>query len=49
MKAVEAAGFFLQVIKLLQVVDAVFVVLADAEHHGRGGAHADLVGRCGGH
>jgi hypothetical protein len=25
------------------VVDAVFVILADAEHHGRGGAHADLV------
>ncbi len=40
----EAAGFFLQVVKFLQVVDAVFVILADAEHHGGGGAHADLVG-----
>src|SRR5258706_10370699 len=26
------------------MVEAVFVILADAEHHGRGGAHADLVG-----
>ena len=26
------------------MVDAVFVILAYAEHHGRGGAHADLVG-----
>ena len=25
------------------MVDAVLVVLADAEHHGSGGAHADLV------
>ena len=40
----EASGFFLQIVELLEVVDAVFVVLADAEHHGRGGAHADLVG-----
>src|SRR5271167_1444236 len=26
------------------MVDAVFVILAYPEHHGRGGAHADLVG-----
>src|SRR5258706_4602974 len=26
------------------MVEAVFVILAHAEHHGRGGAHADLVG-----
>ena len=40
----EASGFFLQVVDLLEVVDAVFVILADAKHHGRGSAHADLVG-----
>jgi hypothetical protein len=40
----EATGFFLQIVDLLEVVDTVFVVLADTEHHGRGGAHADLVG-----
>src|ERR1700722_2892435 len=40
----EAAGFFLQIVKFLQVVNAVFVVLAYAKHHGCGGAHPDLVG-----
>src|SRR5258706_7818412 len=43
----EASGFFLEVVELLEMVDAVFVILADAEHHGRGGAHADLVGGAG--
>jgi hypothetical protein len=41
----EAPGFLLQVVELLQMIDAVFVIFADAEHHGRGGAHADLVRR----
>ncbi len=40
----EAAGFFLQIVEGLQVVNAVFVVFADTEHHCGGGAHADLVG-----
>jgi len=40
----EASGFFLEIVEGLQVVDAVLVVFADAEHHGGGGAHADLVG-----
>ena len=26
------------------MIDAVFVVFTDTEHHGRGGAHAELVG-----
>src|SRR5258708_6884430 len=39
----EASGFFLEVVELLEVVDAVFVVFAYAEHHGRSGSHADLV------
>ena len=39
----EAAGLFLQIVEPLEVVDAVFDVLAHAEHHGGGGAHAQLV------
>src|SRR5208337_1672856 len=39
----KAARLFLQIVKFLEMVDAVFVIFADAEHHGRGGAHADLM------
>ena len=41
----ESAGFFLQVVQLLEVVDAVGVIFAYAEHHGRRGAHSQLVRR----
>src|SRR5258708_20995376 len=30
-------------VECLQMVDAMFVVFGDAEHHGRGGADAELV------
>ena len=39
----EAAGFFLKIVESLEMVHAMLEVLADAEHHGRGGAHAELV------
>ena len=39
----ESAGLFLQLVEPLEVVDPVFDVLAHAKHHGRGGAHAQLV------
>jgi hypothetical protein len=39
----EASRFFLQVVEFLKMVDAVLVAFADAEHHGGGGAHAELV------
>ena len=40
----EAAGFFLQIVEFLQMIDAVFVTFADSEHHGCCGPHADLMG-----
>ena len=43
-KRSEAAGLFLQLVKPLEVIHPVFDVLAYAEHHGRGRAHAQLVG-----
>ena len=39
----ESAGLFLQAAHDFEVVDALLEGLADAEHHGRGGAHAELV------
>ena len=39
----ESAGFFLQVANDFEVVDALIECFADAEHHGGGGAHAELV------
>ena len=39
----EAAGFFLQVVDVLEVIDPVLQLLAAAEHHGGGGAHAELM------
>src|SRR5271167_1798650 len=39
----EAAGLFLQFVDALEVVDAMLVALADAEHHGRRGPHAEHV------
>ena len=39
----EAAGFLLQIMDGLQMVDAVFKFFTHAKHHGRGGAHAKLV------
>jgi hypothetical protein len=39
----EAAGFFLQIVDRLQMINAVFVLFADPEHHGRSGSHAELV------
>ena len=40
----EAAGFFLEAADNLEVIDALLEGLADAEHHGGGGAHAEFVG-----
>src|ERR1017187_199254 len=40
----EAAGFLLQVADQFQVVHALLDGFAAAEHHGGGGAHAELVG-----
>ena len=40
----EAAGFFLEAADDFEVVDALLEGFADAEHHGGGGAHAELVG-----
>ena len=39
----KPAGFFLQTVDSLQVVDAVLELFADAEHHGGSGSHAELV------
>ncbi len=39
----ESAGFFLQLANDFEVVDALVEGFADAEHHGGGGAHAELV------
>ena len=39
----EAAGVFLQVAHELEVIHALLEGLAAAEHHGGGGAHAELV------
>ena len=39
----EAAGLFLQFIKPLEMIDAVLELFADAEHHGGGRPHAELV------
>ena len=41
----EAAGFFLQIVDGLEMIDAMFVGFAHAEHHGRRGSHAELVRR----
>ena len=40
----ESAGFFLEVADDFEVVDALVEGFADAEHHGGGSAHAELVG-----
>ena len=40
----EAAGLLLQIADQFQVVHALLDGLAAAEHHGGGGAHAELVG-----
>ena len=40
----EAAGLFLELANDFEVVDALLEGFADAEHHGGGGAHAELVG-----
>ena len=39
----KSARLFLQFIQPLEMIDAVLVILAHAEHHGRGRAHSDLV------
>src|SRR6266851_2280166 len=39
----EPARFLLQFVEALEVVDAVLIILSHAKHHGRGGAHADLM------
>ena len=39
----ESAGFFLKVADDFEVVDALVEGFADAEHHGGGGAHAELM------
>src|SRR5258707_890466 len=41
----KSASFFLQIVDPLEVVNAVLVGLAHTEHHGGGGAHAELVRR----
>src|SRR6202012_5249760 len=43
MKAVKAPGLSLQVAHDFEVVHALFHGFADAEHHGRGGPHAERV------
>lgn len=40
----ESAGFFLQTADDFEVVDALVHGFADAEHHGGGGAHSELMG-----
>ena len=40
----ESAGLFLQIVDVLEVIDAMLDGFADAEHHGGGGPHAELVG-----
>ena len=39
----ESAGFFLEAAHNFEVIDALIEGFANAEHHGRGGAHAELV------
>ena len=39
----ESARLFLQFVEPLEMIDAVLDLLPHAEHHGRGGPHADLV------
>ena len=38
----EAACLFLQIVDSLEMIDAVLVGFTHAEHHGRGGSHAEL-------
>ena len=40
----ESAGFFLQLANDFEVIDALVECFAHAEHHGGGGAHAELMG-----
>ena len=47
MKAVKPPVSSCKIVNRLKMVDAVLVFFADAEHHGGGGAHAELGARCG--
>ena len=41
----ETSGFLLQLIKPLEMIDAVFDVLSNAKHHCAGGSHSQTDGR----